>query len=268
VLRLALGSGGLGLAGAGALSGCGAGQHSGAQGAEQRSLAEYDVARDLWFNRNQPRAALGHALSAHDLNDDNSDVEHLVALLYLALCEHAEQDCRLNEAEQFAARALELKPDFREARNTLGVVQLQQAHYDRAIATLKPLTEDMLYATPEIAWGNLGWAYLQRGDLERALSALERSTLAQPDFCVGHYRLGVTYERAGRFEEAVKSYGLALSSAGGRCRGLQAAYAGRSVVLQRLGRGDEARADARECLRLAPDTPDGKRCASLASAAP
>ncbi|HWZ88067.1 MAG TPA: tetratricopeptide repeat protein, partial [Polyangiaceae bacterium] len=152
------------------------------------SESEYDIARDLWLRRNQAREALAHALKAVELDDSNADAAHLVALLYLDFCSRGPAECRLGEAEKHARLALTDKPDFREAKNTLAVVLIHEKRYPDAIAVLTPLTEDILYQTPENAWGNLGWAYLEQGAFDRAIDALKRSVAAQPLFCVGSYR--------------------------------------------------------------------------------
>src|SRR5882724_11564569 len=57
----------------------------GANGAdtERQSESEYDVARDLFLSRHDPRGALGHAQKAVELNDQNADAYHFIALLYL-----------------------------------------------------------------------------------------------------------------------------------------------------------------------------------------
>ena len=46
----------------------------------KQSVAEHDIAADLWLRRNQPRTALEHALKAVDLDEDNAEALHLVAL--------------------------------------------------------------------------------------------------------------------------------------------------------------------------------------------
>ena len=68
--------------------GCSSGSASGptARDPDRMSESEYDVARDLWLRRNQPREALAHALKAIDLDGDNAEAAHLVALLYLDFC--------------------------------------------------------------------------------------------------------------------------------------------------------------------------------------
>jgi tetratricopeptide (TPR) repeat protein len=235
----------------------------GAQDPERRSESEYDVARDLWLRQGQMREALAHALEAVELDEENAEASHLVALLYLDFCQRPSEECRLKEAEKFVRRSLESKPDFREAKNTLGVVLIHGRRYREAIEVLKPLTSDMLYQTPENAWGNLGWAYLESGRLDLAIDALRRSVAAQPLFCVGNYRLGVAHERKLELPRALEALTRALETDDARCKGLQDAYGARARVLIRLGRGDEARADLDRCVELDRRTPAGKECSSM-----
>lgn len=246
------------------VAGCAAAQApGGVHDDEGRSIAEYDLARDLWLNRGQPREALDHVLEALSLDEENADAAHLAALIYLDFCRQSADACRLEEAERHAREALELKPEFREARNTLGVVLIHRKHYAEAVEVLRPLTQDMLYRTPENAWGNIGWAYLEQGALAEAVGALSRSVAAQPDFCVGHYRLGLAQERLGHREQAVSSFTQALSAAGGRCQGLQEAYAGRARLLTAMHRSEEAQKDLQTCVRLDKHTDAGRECLEL-----
>jgi type IV pilus assembly protein PilF len=230
---------------------------------QSMSLAEYDLARDLWLTRGQPRDALDHVLKAVALDEENSDAAHLAALIYLDFCRQGSADCRLEEAEKQARHALDVKADYREARNTLGVILIHRKRYADAVKELTPLTTDILYRTPENAWGNIGWAYLEEGALPEARQALLRSVAAQPDFCVGYYRLGLTEERSGHAKEALEAYTQALSAADGRCTGLQEAYAGRARLLSKMNRVDEAQRDLATCVRLDQHTDAGRECLSL-----
>ncbi len=247
---------------------CGNGSEakSGAQSETAQSMAAYDLATDLWLRRNQPRKALEQALKAIELDDENADAQHLIALLYLDFCRRDEQECRLEQAEHHVRIALEERQDFRAARNTLGVVLIHRKHYREAISVLKPLTQDILYQTPENAWGNLGWAYLEDGQLEPAIEALLRSTAVQPDFCVGHYRLGLAYSRKKDPQAALQAYTRALGVEDDRCKAMQVVYPARAEVLLQLGRQDEAISDLEECVHLGKNTDTGRGCnASLAS---
>jgi tetratricopeptide (TPR) repeat protein len=246
-----------------AAAGCGAAQSPAGNEPERQSESEYDLGRDAWLRRGDAREGLTHALRAVELDGDNADAHHLAALVYLDLCQQpGAENCRLSEARGHAERALAIRKDYREAQNTLGVVYIHMKRPTDAIGVLKPLTADILYTTPENAWGNLGWAYLESGQVEEAIAALERSVAAQPRFCVGFYRLGLARERKGLFESAIEAFTSALS-ADPRCASLQDAYLGRAKAELHLGRRDPARADLDHCVGLSKDTKTGKECDSL-----
>ena len=192
---------------------------------ERMSESEYDIAADLWLRQNQPRGALEHALKAVELNEDNHLATHLVALIYLGFCGRSPAECRLAEAERYARLAVQGAPEFRDAKNTLAVILIHQKRYAEAIDLLRPLAADMLYQTPENAWGNLGWAYLETGQLERAIDALRRSVAAQPMFCVGSYRLGLAYERNGEPAPALEALNQGLAHKPAACQQIGQRYA-------------------------------------------
>lgn len=229
---------------------------------DRQSEAEYDLARDAWLRRGDARDGLGHTLKAVEIDAYNADAQHLLALIYLVLCQRSVQDCRLAEAEAAARRATKLRPDFREAQNTLGVVLIHERKVEEAVKTLEPLTRDILYATPESAWGNLGWALLELGRLDDARDALQRSIAAQPRFCVGHYRLGLVQEKLGQHEAAIASFTNALQ-ADSRCAGLQDAILHRARNHLSLGHKESALADVSRCVRLSSDTLAGKECETI-----
>src|SRR5260221_9885107 len=52
------------------------GRGANAADAERQSESEYDVARDLFLSRHDPRGALGHAEKAIELNDQNAEAHH------------------------------------------------------------------------------------------------------------------------------------------------------------------------------------------------
>jgi type IV pilus assembly protein PilF len=235
----------------------------GAKDPERISESEYDVARDLWLRRNSPREALDHALKAVELNEDNADAAHLVALIYMDFCSRNSDECRLKEAEKHARLALKAKRDYREATNTLGVILIHEKRYAEAIQVLKPLTEDILYQTPENAWGNLGWAQLESGATDAAVDSLRRSIAAQPLFCVGLYRLGLAYERRHEDTAASETLTRALETQAPGCNSLQDAFAARARVELRMGNQEAARSDLQRCAELSGKTNAGKECSSM-----
>jgi type IV pilus assembly protein PilF len=242
---------------------CSSSSGPGAQDPSRQSEAEYDIARDLWLRRGQTRQALERALKATELDPENADASHLVALLYLDFCSRGPAECKLDEAERFARRAVQLKPDYREAKNTLAVALIHRKKAPEAVEVLRPLTEDILYQTPENAWGNLGWAYLELGKFDEAIDALRRSVAAQPLFCVGNYRLGLAYERKGAAQQAREAFTRALETEAPGCTQLQDAWAARARTLIRAGEADAARTDLERCVALAKSSIAGKECSSM-----
>lgn len=230
------------------------------------SESETDIAVDLWQVRGQIREALEHGLRAVELDPDNADAAHVVALIYLDFCgQPALDECHLEEAEKHARAAIAARKDFLEAQNTLAVILVHQKRYEEAIALLRPITANILYRTPEIAWGNLGWAYLESGRPQEAIRPLQKAVAAQPLFCVGNYRLGLAHARIRQLKEAREALDRALETDAPGCNALQDAYLERARVHLALGELEHTRADLDRCLGLHKGTPVGKECGRLLS---
>jgi Tfp pilus assembly protein PilF len=230
------------------------------------SESETDIAVDLWQVRGQTREALEHGLRAVELDPDNADAAHVVSLIYLDFCgQTALDECHLDEAEKHARAAIAARKDFLEAQNTLAVILVHQKRYAEAVALLQPITANILYRTPEIAWGNLGWAYLEMGKPKEAIRALQRAVAAQPLFCVGNYRLGLAHARTRQLKEAREALDRALETDAPGCNALQDAYLERARVHMALGELEHTRADLDRCLSLHKGTPVGKECGRMLS---
>jgi type IV pilus assembly protein PilF len=236
---------------------------------DARSIAEYDVARDH-FAKGQLRESLTKVEEALELDDTNADAAYLGAVIMLAFCarDAASSDCRFESAEKYARKALEANAEMRDAKNTLGVILVHQRRYDEAIAVLKPLAEDIFYGAPHNSWGNLGWAYLEKGQADLAIDALRRAIAAQPNFCVGHYRLGLAFEKKGELQAAREAYSRAVEVDRPECKKLQDAWEARARVALRQGAAEDARADFQHCEELAPQSAVGRRCAAAKGASP
>jgi type IV pilus assembly protein PilF len=230
---------------------------------DPKARAEYDLAREA-FQAGMLREALGHVAASLRIDNADPDVHYLGAVILLAFCagDETSTDCRFEDAERHAREAIESAPEMRDAKNVLGVILVHQKKYDDAVAVLKPLAEDILYASPEKAWGNLGWAYLSRGNTDEAIVALRRALTAEPRFCVGNYRLGLAYEKKGELSLAQEAFTKALETDRSECKQLQDGYAARARVAARVGSQDLARADLERCRDSGPATAVGKRCAA------
>jgi type IV pilus assembly protein PilF len=230
---------------------------------DPKARAEYDLAREA-FQSGLLREALGRVQASLRIDNADPDVHYLGAVILLAFCaaDETSTDCRFEEAENHVRKALDNAPEMRDAKNVLGVILVHQKKYDEAVAVLKPLAEDILYASPEKAWGNLGWAYLARGNADEAIVALRRALAAEPLFCVGSYRLGLAYEKKGELSLAQEAFTKALETDRSECKQLQDGYAARARVAAKVGSVDLARSDFERCRDVGPGTAVGKRCAA------
>lgn len=229
----------------------------------KRGQAEYELAHDA-FQRASYREALAHAKTALEHDPSNADAAYIGAMIMLVFCaaDESSPDCRYAEAEAFIRKAAESESNVRDAKNALGVILVHLKRPAEAVAVLEPLSQDMLYRSPEKAWGNLGWAYLEAGRTDEAIAALKRSVAAQPLFCVGHFRLGLAYEKKREYTAAQQAFSRALGIDKGGCDRLQAALWGRARVEEKLGRTAEVRKDLERCQELASVSPIGRKCAS------
>src|SRR5579859_5760862 len=98
---------------------------------EKVARAEYDLAQDEW-RHGRLRSAMEHAIRASDADETYAESHHFVAILYLALCQ-IEGDCRFDEAENYAKKAVAADAEYRPAKHTLGMILVEEKKYDEAI---------------------------------------------------------------------------------------------------------------------------------------
>jgi len=95
-----------------------------------------------------------------------------------------------------------------------------RSDYERALATLRrgdaqegiSMLEKVVAESPELSAPriDLGIAYHQAGDLERAQANLLEALTINPTHPIAHNELGIVYRKTGRFAEARNSYEAAL----------------------------------------------------------
>lgn len=245
-------------------AGCVNKQAGGAQSPERQSQAEFDLARDS-FHKGDPRGALDHARKAVELDDSNAKALYFASVIYAFFCDLDQgldgPDCKIDQAEAYARRAVNADANLRDGRNLLGQVLILRGRYAEAAQVLEPLTKDPAYASSHLAWGNYGWALVQEGKLDEGIVALQNSTV-EPKFCVGHYRLASAFEKKGDLARAEGELTQALTTDRPECQQLQDAWEARGNVRKNLGRPSEAGADYAKCAELGPRSKTGQRCAA------
>lgn len=140
-------------------------------------------------------------------------------------------------------RALELRPGFSEAKVNLGVLLSQQGRYDEAIKLFEEALNDMRYATPYFAEGNLGWALYKKGDAKGAIDHIRAAVTIEPKFCQGYRNLGIIEGESGQLEQACKDF----ASYREHCPEIAEAYYREGSCLAKLGHRDEAKQALAAC---------------------
>jgi len=203
--------------------------------------------------RNLPMA-MQELTKASKLDPGNAEVDMILGLVYQARGDGA-------KAEEHLRVAIEKKPDYADARNNLGIVLAERKAWDEAIREFEAAAGNVMYATPERAYFNLGEAYRAKGDPSRAEGAYRRAIRANELFAPAYIAISTVLGGQGKWEEA----GSVLS----RCVELLPDYApawmelGR--VYARLGRPAEALKAFNTVLAVSTDPELRKQAAGYVS---
>jgi Tfp pilus assembly protein PilF len=236
-----------------------------------RSQKQYELAVGLQQEGNTPGAfkTLYKALEY----DPNNPKAHLL-LAHLFLLNRDDEPTRYDaEAESHFRKVLEIQSGqyaaeetlSSQARNGLGVLYIHQGRTTDAIAELSSAVSDLFNRDAYMAWGNLGWAYLEQRNYTKAVEALTRAVRLRRDFCVGHYRLGRAFLATQDFAKAEQSFTAAVE-ADRRCDVFQDAWQLRGEARMRLGNREDARSDFERCVELQPKSDSGQTCSRYLAA--
>ncbi|MFZ7110364.1 MAG: tetratricopeptide repeat protein [Desulfatiglandales bacterium] len=150
------------------------------------------------------RAALRELLKAEELEPDNIDIHHELAMVYKDLGEY-------DFAEKHFQKVLAMRPRFPEARNNLGSLYLLTRDWDKAIEAFQEAATDILYKTPHYAYNNLGLAYHNKGQYHKAIASYLKAVELSPSYGSCYKNLGLAYEAIGEWNAARASYEKAIS---------------------------------------------------------
>jgi Tfp pilus assembly protein PilF len=208
----------------------------------------YQLASGYYFDQNSPMA-IQELDTALVLNPRHEQAHFLMAFISMGRRQYTQAIVHLKSA-------LEIKPDYFEARENLGAVYLAMQRWDEAIATLEPLLVEHLYATPYLLHNNLGFAYRNKKAYDEAIRHFSQAVFLNPRFCLGLYNLGETFLIKGETADAVRQFKKAID----KCPTYADPYYKLAVVFEKRGRETEALDYYRLCIKHGGESPVGERC--------
>jgi type IV pilus assembly protein PilF len=198
------------------------------------------------------RGGLENLLKAAELDPQNSDLHHELAIVYRDLKEY---DLSLRHFK----RALSLRPKFPEAQNNLGTLYLLMNRWDLAIDSFQAAIDNILYQTPEIAYNNMGLAYYNKALYEKAIQSYQKALDTSPGYSACHANLGLVYETLNRQEDAINSYNKAIKYSPGN----PSPYLRLGRLYYKLGKMSDASAMLKKFLSIAQEGPDKEEAQAL-----
>lgn len=224
----------------------------------QQKKAEEDIktadyhfeAANGYFHNHQVTLAIRELTFALEKNPDHVRAHYLLGYIYMGRRDYP-------KAITHFKRAIELKPDFHDARNSLGATYLAMERWEDATVLFEELLAEPLYTSPELAHNNLGWAYYNMRRYPEAIEHFRMATFLKPQFCLGYNNLGMALEATGDRSGAVKQYNRAIELC-------PTNYAEPHFNLGKLyqASGDmrQARSHFQRCSELSPHNKLGERC--------
>jgi len=172
--------------------------------AQQKLQAE--ASRNLgeaYLREGNYSAALRELTKAEALTPDDYFLQSDLGLTYLYKGE-------TDKAIYHFKKSLAIKDNYGPARNNLGNAYMENKEWDKAIEQYETVISNLLYATPQFPYSNLGFAYYYKKDFSRAEQNFKKSLEITPDFDRALYGLARTYIADGRLAQAVETLEFAV----------------------------------------------------------
>ena len=139
----------------------------------------------------QGRRELAESILAQALQiqDNNAELHYIQGTLY------SEDEARFRDALQEFTRAVQLRPDYAEARMSLGIAQLAGGNYQQALQNFQAAAR--LAPTLVAVHLNLGDAYRATKQWQQAKQSFDKALQMEPNLAQAHFNLGLMYQSAG-----------------------------------------------------------------------
>lgn len=189
-----------------------------------------------------PTLALQEFLLAEKEDSSDADIQAGLAQAYM-------QKQAWSLAEKHLKEAISLN-NSPQHHNNLGALYLTMERYDDSIVEFRKAAEDLLFATPEVAWTGVGVAYFKKNDYSAAESYYQKARDLNPRYAHAHFRLGELYYRQDRPDDAINEFARTVELAPRQADG----YYWLGLAAMKTQDKARARRAFEETVKLAPDS--------------
>ena len=177
----------------------------GAENAEERAAAAAEVRVQLdeglgFYNQGQYEQALAAFNSALELDDQQPALWANVGNTYSKLNQSA-------EALEAYEKAIAIAPEDPTLYQNLGGIYAAMGNTEKAREVYEQAVKLSAYGDPKdaaINYYNMGVTFINSGQTEEAVEALQKAIEADPGYAESYYQLGVCLLGTGQMEDSVK----------------------------------------------------------------
>ena len=216
----------------------------------RKATSRLDLGTDHLTN-GRSALALREFLAAEQLDPHNAQVQYALADAYLARGKRV-------EAQRHARRALQLFPDYHDARLFLSALLLIEKRYADTIVECDRLIDDPTFPTPWRAYTNRAWAEYQLGRKKDARESLEYAREFQRNYWPATLALAILESDAGHRPEAIRLYQEIIAQSPGAAVEAEVNYRLAEVYVA-LGQRREAMGHLSTSVARAPESEWGKK---------
>ena len=198
------------------------------------------------------REGLEKLLEASRLDPENANIHNGLGLAYRDLGVYEKSIAHFK-------KALALQAEFPEAQNNLGTLYLLLREWDLGIDRFQMAVSDILYKTPHFAYNNMGLAYYNKGDYQKAIENYQKALRFFPSYSLCYENLARAYEAIDSFQVAIESYKKSISYA----PDYPTPHFSLARLYIKLNRNDDAAKELRLTMEIDPNGPYGNEAKKL-----
>lgn len=217
---------------------------------KRQAQSHFDLAVDHIAN-GRLELGLRELLAAERFDPSDERIQNSLGITYY-------EKGRSQEGEQHLLRALELRPDYHEARYNLTVLMLREGRYAECIAQSQQLFDDPTFVAPWRALTTRGWCEYKSGNVAEARQLFQVSL----DYDSGDWstllNLGILEADQGNARQAVALFQRVLSVGPGAGPEAEANYR-LGELYAALGERERAVSHLTAALEKAPNGPWGRK---------